>query len=281
MEGDSGGGGGGDSGVRGGIGKEPILKIVQIDDGGQSAEQQLAVLRELKHSLVGDEKAKRSALDLFVVRDVLALLDAAGGGDSGGGHLYESSLIHGIGLLTILCSCPLPDGLLAEVYLAPSGSRIVRHFAKAMEVASLSRRVGGGGNSSSSNSEKLTATVLRALTSLCTCLLPATTTCPDGACADEATNNEKLKTLAALKEISEVILKEIVANSTATAATSSSGGGGGGGRGRQGWPQSLTTLGLQSLAAMTRVEVKSMHRQLGYGWTQSVRCGVLLRVTRD
>lgn len=218
----------------------PILKI----DGGSSAEQQLASVRELKNTLVGDDKAKRSVLALSVVKDVLAFLDAAGDGNSGcGGPFYEPSLLQGVGLLTILCSSPLPERV-AEAYLAPSGSRIMRHITRAMEMNFLSRRSGGGGNSNSS--EKLTATTLRGISSLCTCLVPATIT---GTGAEMA-NQEKLKTLAALKEVSGLILNEIV-----TTPTAKSGGGGGGGRGRQCWPPSLITLGLEALAAMTRIEV--------------------------
>eukprot|EP00752_Nemacystus_decipiens_P006234 g5624.t1 len=269
MEGVFGGSGGGCGGCGSGNGaglgegripqKAPILKF----DEARTAEQQLARLRELKNSLVGDEEAKRSALALSVVQDVLTFLDAAGDGDNGGGRFYESSLLHGIGLLTISCSSPPLPKALAEVYLAPSGSRIVRHIARAMEITSLAiRRNGGGGggssdssrSSSTSSSEKLTATILRALSSLCESLVPAATItfCPDGARADEPANNEQLKTLAALKGVSGVILREIVATPATTAA---SGIGGGGRRGLQGcWPPSLKTLGLEALAAMTRVE---------------------------
>lgn len=263
MEGEFGGGGygggcgAGGSGIGGGLREErqkkrktPILEF----DGGQPAEQQLARLRELKNSLVGDEEAKRSALALSVVKDVLAFLDAAGDGDSGG-QFYELSLLHGVGLLTILCS-PLPEAL-AEMYVAPSGSRIVRHIARAMEMASVARKSGDGGSiGRNGSSEKLTATVLRAVSSLCTCLVPATTTCSYEASADKESNNEKFKTLAALKEVSGEILNGVVASPNTTGA-----GIGGGGRSRPRWPPSLVTLGLEALAAMTRVEVKKYAQQ--------------------
>lgn len=229
----------------------PIPKIV----GGQSPEQQLTSVRYLKNSLVGDETAKRSALALFVVQDVLVFLDAAGdggGGGGGGGHFYESSLLHGIGLLSILCSSPLPEGL-AKIYLAPSGSRIVKHITRAMEIAPPPRTSGGGGGNGSS--EKLTATALRAISSLCMCLIPATTAVcsagDDAVAAAAAAKEEKLKTLTALKEVARIILDEIVATPTTTAPAT-----GGGGRGRQRWSWSVRTLGIEALAAMTRVEVQ-------------------------
>lgn len=264
MEGTSDGGGGGGSGGTGVILEEERNQRQSERwkiDRSQSAEQQLASLRDLKNSLVGDEKAKRSALALFVVKDVLTFLDAARDGDSGG-CFYQSSLLHGIGLLTILCSSALPEAL-AEVYLAPSGSRIVRHITRAMEMASPSTRNGGGGSSTNNSSEKLTATVLRAISSLCTCLIPPTTTRPDDGGEDRVVNKEKSETLNALKELSAVVLNEIVTalttttTTTAAAVTAAEVVGGGGGRGRQRWPPSLITLGLEALAAMTRVEVRS------------------------
>lgn len=273
--------GSGAAGTVGGGGRHvgPILKIVRT---AQSAEQQLATVREVKNFLVGNEQAKHAALGLSVVEDILTFLDtsaaAAASGGSSNRH-YELSLLHGIGLLGILNSPPLPRGL-AEIYLAPSGSRIMEHIVRALEMASSSTSTSAiNGSSSGSNSgERLTATALRAISSLYACFVPltttATTTCFDNVAeaaatavtptatatgtatavmvATAAAKNEREKSLAVLRKGSGLILNEIVATTTTTAKIRR-------GRGRSSqssrcWSASLTTLGLQALAAITRVE---------------------------
>ncbi len=247
---------GGDGGVGDGGAEDsrarPGTRILRC---GESAAQEVARLRDLKNSLIGEEKAKRSALALFIVQDVLNFLDtvaAAAAGGSSGNH-YESALLHGIGLLVILCSPPLPGGL-AEMYIAPSGSKIVGHIMAALKIASFpSSSASSSGStcdrsSRGSSSEKLTATALRAISSMCASVVP-TAKYQDGAAreaAASAVKEEREASLALLKDASGLILDEVVNIPTPA----------GGERCRKCWSPGLRTLGLEALAAMTRVEVR-------------------------
>lgn len=248
----------------------PILKIVRT---AHSAEQQLSTVRQAKNFLVGNEQAKLAALGLSVVEDIITFLDAAGAAavsSNSNCHNYKSSLLHGIGLLGILNSPPLPRGL-AEKHLAPSGSRVLEHIVRALEMASSSTTVANSINGSSSNinsGERLTATALRAISSLCTCFVPLRTTgaitcfvdaaaeaactaTPTATAAAAVAKEEEEKSLAVLRKTSVLILNEIVAT-TSTAKIAR-----GQGRSSQSsrcWSASLATLGLQALAAMTRVD---------------------------
>lgn len=239
----------GDGGVGGGGGAEDTRPRTgtQVPSCGESAAQEVARLRDLKNSLVGEEKAKRSALGLFIVQDVLNLLDTFAAGGSGGDH-YESALLHGIGLLVILCSPPLPGGL-ANMYIAPSGSKILGYIMAALEMASFpSRSAGTSHRSRGGSSEKLTATALRAISSMCASVVP-TTKYQDGPARDAAApaaKEEREASLALLKDASGLILNEVVNVPAPT----------GGDRCRKCWSPGLRTLGLEALAAMTRVEVR-------------------------
>lgn len=262
----------GAAGAVGGAGEKvgPILKIVRT---AQSAEQQLSAMREVKNSLVGNEEAKHAALGLYVVEDILTFLDDAAGSSSD--RHYELSLLHGIGLLGILNSPPLPRGL-AEIYLAPSASRVVEHIVRALEIGSFSTSTSAidGKSSGSSSGERLTATALRAISSLCACFVPLTTTTTTTcfvdaaeaaatatptptptptamAVATAAAKEEREKSLAVLVKASGMILNAVVATTTSANIAR--------GRGRSSqssrcWSASLTTLGLKALAAITKVD---------------------------
>lgn len=249
----------------------PILKIVQT---AHSAKQQLATVREVKNFLVGNEQAKHAALGLSVVEDILTFLDAgaAAASSRSNRHCYKSSLLHGIGLLGILNSPPLPRGL-AEKHLAPSGSRVLGHIVRALEMTSSSTTatsdINGSSSNTSSSGERLTATALRAISSLCACLAPPTTTgtttcivdvAAEAGCTATSTTTATVvmtaakeegdKSFAVLKKASVLILNEIVATTTTENIAR--------GRGRSSqssrcWSASLTTLGLKALAAITRV----------------------------
>ena len=248
-------GGGGDGG--GTDGRPP--KLIPKSVGAEGAAQQLASVRHLKNSLVGDEKAKRSALALSVVQDILTFLDAAAaaaaaaarGGDGSGGQHYESALLHGIGLLVILCSPPLQGGL-AEMYIAPSGSRIVGYIVEGLKMTSSSSNNTSRGSACdrssgySSSSDKLTATALRAISSMCSSVVPISKY-QDGLARDAAASaarGEREASLDMLRNASALILNEVVSIPEATAT-----------RRRECWSPALKTLGLEALAAVTRVEV--------------------------
>lgn len=111
-----------------------------------SVEQQLAILKDLKNLLVGNNKAKTAALRLGIVGEILSFLDAAARD-----HALESALLQALGLLAILSSSSS-----AEIPLAPYGARIVGYIKRALEYPS----------------EKIVSISLRVLSSLCTCLIP-------------------------------------------------------------------------------------------------------------
>ncbi|CAN0249595.1 unnamed protein product, partial [Laminaria digitata] len=94
----------------------PRLLLMMEEGSRSSSAELLSTLRRLRDTLVGDEEAKASALDLGIVEDLLSLLDtAAAAAAAGGGDTYEPALLQAVGLFSILSSSP--NG--AETYLAP------------------------------------------------------------------------------------------------------------------------------------------------------------------
>lgn len=227
--------------------------------------QQVAALRELKNSLVGDDETKRMALNLLVVKDVLAFLDAVAARGINDCHL-QSALLHGVGLFAILSSPPVVQGL--EAHLAPNGSRIVQHIVRALECGISSypsfSSVKSSSRGGSGGAERLAAISLRAL---CVCVAPLTTitcsSCSSGdvgvgaastASAASAANKEMSKSVTALVKASGLIMDNIVATTSPTPTTSTTSRGRGTCPSSWRWPQNLKSLGVEALAAMTRVE---------------------------
>lgn len=237
-----------DEGVGGDSFGSHILRIPKIHRKGRSCEQQLATLRHVKNLLVGSSPAKRVALGLSLVEDVLAFLDDAA--ETAAECHHESALLHALGLFAIL-SCPSLERRLADIYLAPNGSRIVGHIIRAVKwspnapLLTSTRRVGGDA--------RLTAIALRAVTSLCPCIVPVSaTTTPIVGLVDvavaPAAKEETVKSVAELRKVSVLIMEKIRAATTAPAKASSWS------PPPSTWSVSLISLGVEALATLTRVE---------------------------
>lgn len=230
------------------------LRIPKIHRKGHSSEQQLATLRHVKNLLVGDTQAKRVALGLSLVEDILAFLDDAAGTTTES-H-YGSALLHAVGLLAIL-GCSTLERRLAEAHLAPNGSRIVRHIIRAMEwsctPASSSSTTKVGVGRGSGCDERLTAIALRAVSSLCRCVVPisavtSSTVCPADVAIAAAVRGEGVKSVHELRKVSILIMERIRASTTPTATASSLS------PPPSIWSSSLVSLGVEALATLTRVE---------------------------
>ena len=214
----------------------PRLLLMMEEGSRSSSAELLSTLRQLRDSLVGDEKAKASALEAGVVEDLLTLLDAAAAAaaaaaaGAGAGDEYEKILLEAIGVLSILTPSASRSG--AEAHLAhnsSSGPRIAQHIARALEYPS----------------ERLTATALRAITSLfCShAAVPRFAGSGHGAAggegrhyccftADTLSGVVVPSSLMLMREVSARILNEVTTGDS--------------------WTESVEILGVEALAALAR-----------------------------
>ena len=201
----------------GNLGFGPRLLLMMEEGSRSSSAQLLSTLRQLRDSLVGDEKAKDSALELGVVEDLLSLLDAAAAASAGDSDAYEPALFQtAVGVFSILGSF---SANAAETYLTPNSPRIAQHIARALEYPS----------------ERLTATALRAIISLfCShaAVPSAGSSPPPAAEAGQRCTAATLSVPLLLRKVSGRILDEVTTGES--------------------WTEGVKSLGVQALAALTR-----------------------------
>lgn len=208
----------------------PRLLLMMEEGSRSSSAELLSTLRKLKDSLVGDEKAKASALEEGVVEDLLSLLDAAVAAAAGAGasDAYEKILLEAMGVFSILSSSAASrDGADASCFAlsTSSGPRIAQHIARALEYPS----------------ERLTATALRAITSLfCShAAVPLFAGSGGGArggegrhCDFTADTLSPAAPSSLMREVSARILDEVTTGDS--------------------WTESVQILGVEALAALAR-----------------------------